>query len=167
MLFVAANREWRLSIRNDTGTPYRTANNATAHLDNRYLQQETVDAILNLATATASDRAAIAYHTSTVERLTEELLTVNTNLVTALQMQRAIRSGHRGRVRGRRTGAQAQTGAVAATRSEEQDLEPPIHSCWTCGPGYRHNSAKCPVPSTGHIYTATKRDMQGGAEETR
>ena len=132
-----------------------------------------MDAITNLATSTASNRAAIAQLTSTVERLTAELVTVKTKLVAALQTQRASRGGHGGKSRGhgRGRGASATTptlgpptGAGAATRTEKQDLEPPIHYCWTCVPGFRHNSAKCPAPATGHVYTATKRDMQGGAE---
>ena len=65
VFFAATLREWRLLLRNETGTLYSDAHNATAHLDNWYLQQVTVDAIANLATATASDRAA-----ATVERLT-------------------------------------------------------------------------------------------------
>ena len=84
VFFAAANREWRISIQNETGAPYGAANNTTARQDNRYLQQETVDAITNLATATASDCAAIAQLTSTIERLTSELVTVNANLVTSL-----------------------------------------------------------------------------------
>ena len=130
-----------------------------------------VDAIANLATATASDQAAIAQLTSTVERLAAYLITVNAKLVTSLQPQRARRGGcggqGRGRGRGRGDGATTQTGAVFATRIEDQHLDPPIHYCRKSGPGCRHNSAKCPAPATGHIYTATKRDMQGGAEATK
>ena len=84
---MAANREWRLSLQNETGTLYGSAHNATACSDEGYIQQETVDTIANLATATASDRAAIAQLTATVERLTAELVTVNTNLVADLQTQ--------------------------------------------------------------------------------
>ena len=76
-----------------------------------------VEAIANLSTATASDRAAIAQLTSTVKRLTAELVTVNANLVTALQTQRVIRGGCGGRGRGRGAGALAQSGDVAATRN--------------------------------------------------
>ena len=61
--------------------------NATARSDEGYIQQETVDTIANLATATASDRAAIAQLMATVERLTAELVTVNTNIVADLQTQ--------------------------------------------------------------------------------
>ena len=82
MFFAAAHREWRLFIQNETGTFYGAAHNTTANPDDGYLQQETVDAIANLATAMASDRAAIAQLMSTVERLTAELVTVNAKLVT-------------------------------------------------------------------------------------
>ena len=84
VFFAAAHREWCLSLRNETGTPYDAAHNATPHSYDRYLQQETVDASANLATATASDRAAINQLTAMVKRLTAELVTVNSNLVTAL-----------------------------------------------------------------------------------
>ena len=151
--------------------------NATTNLDDRYLQKETVDAIENLVTATESDRDAIAQLTATTARLTTELLTVNTNFIVALQTNRVRRSGRGRRDRttrgggsgsgegagtGTGSGAQERTGASAPTITEERDLEPPIHYCWTCGPGCRHNSAKCPVTAAGHIYKDTKRNMKGG-----
>ena len=70
VFFAATLREWRLLLRNEIGALYGNAHNATTHPDERYLQQDTVDAIANLATATASDRAAIAHLTATIERLT-------------------------------------------------------------------------------------------------
>ena len=169
MFFAAAHREWRLSIQNDTGAPYGAAQNATAHLEDRYLQQEAFDAIVNLATATASDCAAISQLTSTVKILTAELVIVNSKLVTSLHTQCASRGGRGRRGRGHRAGAgdPAQTRVVVASRAKEQYLDPPIRYCWTCGPRCRHNSAKCPALETVHIYTATKRDMQGGAEATK
>ena len=75
------------------GAPNRAAHNATANTDDRYLQKETVNAITNLATATASDRTATAQITANVARLTMELATVNTNLVVALQTNRTSRGG--------------------------------------------------------------------------
>ena len=68
--FAAAHREWRMSLQNDTVNPYGVLHNATARPDDGYLQQETVDTIANLATATASGCAAIAQLTTTVESLT-------------------------------------------------------------------------------------------------
>ena len=181
--FAAAHREWHLLLQYETGTPYGFAHNTTARPDDGYLQQETVDAIANPETDTASDCTDIAQLTATVERLTAELVTVNTKLVAALQTQRASQGGNgkqsRRRGRGRRASAGAgagagagattpthgpPTGVGATTRTDKQDLEPPIHYCWACGPGFRHNSAKCSTLETGHVYMATKRDMQGGAE---
>ena len=169
VFFAAAHREWHLSLRNETSTPYGAAHNATAQPYDGYLQQETVNAIANLATETASNCAAIAQLTATVERLTAEIITVNTRLVTALHPQRASRGGRGGQSRGRGRGAgtTTPTGAVSASRTDNQDLEPPIHYCWMYGPGCRHNSAKCPAPATGHVYMATKGDMQGGAESKK
>ena len=69
MFFVAAHREWRLSIQNKTGAPYGAAHNTTVNPDDGYLQQEMVGDIANLATATASDCADIKQLMSTVERL--------------------------------------------------------------------------------------------------
>ena len=179
VFLAAVHREWRLLLQNDTGILYGADHNAATKLDDGYLQQETVEAIVNLATATASDRAAIAQLTATAKSLTAELFTVNAKLVAALQPQKASRGSHggqtRGRGHGRGRGAGAgvgattptmvpRTSAVFFTRTDNQDLEPPIHYCWTFGPRCRRNSAKCPAPATGHIYAATKRDIQGGAE---
>ena len=70
VFFATSHREWRLFIQNDTGSPYCAAHNSTTNPDNRYLHQETVDAIANFLTAMASERAAIAHLTATVTRLT-------------------------------------------------------------------------------------------------
>ena len=80
-------------------SPYGAVHNTTANLDNRDLQQETVDAIVNLATSTASDRAAIVQLTVTVTvaRLTTEFVMVNEKIMVALQEKRAIWSSQGGR----------------------------------------------------------------------
>ena len=93
VFFAAAHREQRLSLQNETGAPYGVAHNATTNPDDRSLQQEPVGAIVNLATTTAIDYASIAQLTSTVERLTAELVTVNAKLVTALQTYRSSQGG--------------------------------------------------------------------------
>ena len=85
--FAAAHRDWRLLLQNETGTPYVGAHNATARPEDGYLQQETVDAIANLAAATARDYVTITQLTATVERIKTELFTVNTKLVAKLQTQ--------------------------------------------------------------------------------
>ena len=47
-------------------------------------QQDTVEALANLATATASDREAVANLTATNKVLMDELAKVNADLITAL-----------------------------------------------------------------------------------
>ena len=84
------------------GASYDVAHNTTANLDNGYLQQETVDAIENLAISTAGDRSAIAQLTATVVRLAVELAMVNVKLVFALQKNRASQGGGGGRYRSSR-----------------------------------------------------------------
>jgi hypothetical protein len=48
-------------------------------------QQQTIDAIANLATATAADRSAVAALSGTVSELTKDLSKANTKLVAALE----------------------------------------------------------------------------------
>ena len=96
VFLVAAHREWRLLLRNDNGTLYGAAHNATAHPDDGYLQQDTVEAIVNLAIATAIDCAAISQITAMVKRLTAYIVTVDAKLITALQPQQASQGGHVG-----------------------------------------------------------------------
>ena len=48
-------------------------------------QQDTVEALANLATATASDREAVTNLTSTNKAIMDKLATVNAKLITALK----------------------------------------------------------------------------------
>ena len=185
VFFSAAHREWRHLIQNEMVSPYGAVHNATANLDDGCLQQETVDAIVNLATATASDRASTVQLTAavTVARLTTEVVMVNENIAVALQAKLAIRGiqGRRNKTTcgwGARSGAVAGVGsgtgtgsgdaaiagASAPTMVDSKELEPTKHYCCTCGPIFSHNSAKCPSPASSCIYTATKMYIQGGVE---
>ena len=142
VFFVAAHREWRLLIQNETGTPYGAAHNTIANPDDGCLQKETVDAIANLEIATANNCASITQLTATVTILATELATVNTKLVIAFQTNHAIRCGRGGRDRttcgrGERTGAGAdtgtgsgateRTGVSAPNMAEAKYMELPIH----------------------------------------
>ena len=107
---------------------------------------------------------------------------VNKKLIVALQVKCASRGSHKGRNRDARgwasgavVGAGSIYGAASAARTGAGyptlvdtkggvDPEPPIHYYWTWGPGCRHTSVKCPKPEASHIYTVTKRDIQGGVE---
>ena len=105
-------------------------------------------AITGLATATASDRAAITQLTATFTRLMSELATVNKKLVSVLQASRISHGSRVGRDKttrrrearagvGARSGATTRTGTGPPTLTETAvgvDLDPLIHYCWTCGP---------------------------------
>ena len=124
-------------IQNYMGASYGNAHNATTNPNDRNLQQETVDAIVNLEMATASNHIAIAKITAAVARLTTELATVTAKLVVALKTNHDRGGGRGGRDitscgqgfksgseagTGTRSGAPARTGASAHTMAEEKDL---------------------------------------------
>jgi hypothetical protein len=70
--------DWREEQSQNIGRGYQGQANAVSY------QQETVDAIACLATATASDRQALANLTTTNLALTTELASINAKLITAL-----------------------------------------------------------------------------------
>ena len=75
--FTNAYQEWRESLVTTASAGFQSSNHT--------YQQDTVDAIANLATATASDRASVAALTATNSTLYAEIATTNAKLVTALQ----------------------------------------------------------------------------------
>ena len=134
VFFAAAHRDLRLSIQNKTVALYDAAHNATTNPDDWYLQQETIDAIENLGTATASDHTVITQLTATAVRLMTELATVNVKLVFALQINHAnpgVCGGHdrTSRRKGSREGSITWTGASASSMAKEKYLETPTHYC--------------------------------------
>ena len=67
-----AHQELRESQQTSQGLVYHSANNAFVHTANDSdLQQETADAIANLATATAADRATVATLIETNSKFTQ------------------------------------------------------------------------------------------------
>ena len=88
--FTMAHQELRKSYQTSQGAGYHAANNAfvqtAADTD---LQQETADAIANLATA---DRATVATLIETNSKLAQELITVNSKLVIALESNKRLTS---------------------------------------------------------------------------
>ena len=82
--FATAHKEWRESLVSTAGAGFQSANHA--------YQQDTVDSISNLATATESDCASIAALTATNRTLYDRLATNNSKLITALQEITKIKS---------------------------------------------------------------------------
>ena len=140
--FAIAHREFR---ENNTTTAsaagYPTANNAM-------LQQETVDAIACLATATASDREAVAKLTATNSLLTREITTANAKLVTALLENTSL--------------LKQLAGASRSSGTQEAK-----HYCWSCGFRQTHWSRLCTKKKDGHKDSAKAADTMGGSQANK
>jgi hypothetical protein len=135
--FAIAHREFRDARTTTAGATDYKANNVTH-------QQDTIDAIACLATATAHDRHTFATLTNTNSTLTKELASVNAKLVTALleNTRLALKCGN--------------TPSNAHTHEAR-------HYCWSCGYQQTHYSSKCPNPKDGHQKAAKAADIMGGS----
>ena len=92
MHFSKAHREWRANLRLTAGKNFPRANavDATSVQNN---QAETVDALANLKTATAADRAMVATLTDTIAQLSSELASAQAKLILSLlDNQRLLKS---------------------------------------------------------------------------
>jgi len=78
VFFANANQEYRESHATTTGKAFQAKTQG-------HFQQDTIDAIANLETATVFDRATVATLSHTVDTLTTELQTSNQELVAALK----------------------------------------------------------------------------------
>ena len=114
-------------------------------------QKDTVDALANLATATANDREAVSNLTATNKMLTDELATVNAELISALKKISYMEK------------------TMADLRAKSQDKGPTpnpttghTHYCWSCGFKSPHPSYKCEVKKDGHQDKATKYNTMNG-----
>ena len=152
--------------------------------------------LANLATATSTDRVAVASLTDTVARLSSELAATQSKLVTALMDNAALTKRRSGRGRaggggtpggGRTPGGGVPSGGGGSTSggggsisggggaggSERRRLRAsdissdPVHYCWTCGYRSTHPSFLCPTPATGHQRNATKRDTKNGSVQNK
>jgi hypothetical protein len=133
--FTLSHREFRESNVTSAGAGYQTANSV--------YQQDTVDAIANLATATAHDRQTVATLSATNSALTTELTSVNRKLVNALLEISKLHAAN-------------QTSPTNAPAE-------PKHYCWSCGYRQTHYSSRCPNPKEGHKKAAKASDTMGGS----
>ena len=115
-------------------------------------EQRTINAIANLATATANDRATVAKITQTIAELTTELNKTQAKLVNALEANARLATNN-------------STANKENARPARNSNHPPNrHYCWTHGFLCTHHSRKCPDPKPGHVATAKSRNNQGGSE---
>jgi hypothetical protein len=149
--FALSHRELRETKVTAVGAGYQSANSVSQSADSVY-QQETVDAIANLAVATAADRQTVATLSATNSTLTHELTAVNRKLVAALAdvVKLALRVAD----------LNAKAGTTPSTPSTPLE---PKHYCWSCGFKQTHYSSRCPNPKTGHQRAAKASDIMGGS----
>jgi rubrerythrin len=112
-------------------------------------QDSTIDAIANLATATAEDRKAVANLTETNASITKALAKSNEKLLTALAQVNTLTA----KLADLRSGS-ATPGSTAIERK---------HYCWTCGYRSEHSSWNCPTPVTGHQKRVKAADIMNGS----
>jgi hypothetical protein len=134
--FSLSHREFRDARGTTAGATDYQAHNAI-------YQQDTIDALANLATATSHDRQAVSTLTATNSALTKELTSINAKLVTALLENTRLT-------------------ALLANKSHNAPLESK-HYCWSCGFRQTHASFECPSPKPGHRKRAKAADTMGGS----
>jgi hypothetical protein len=107
-LFSESHREFRDAWGTTAGATNYQSNNAIH-------QQDTINAIANLATATSHDREAVFLLTSTNSALTKELTSVNAKLITALLANMKL------------------TAHLATNLPNTSERSEARHYCWSCG----------------------------------
>ena len=168
--FSKAHRSWRKSLRPTAGAHFPRVNNVPiaptvqhpGTLTQPYLASfsgNLSDSLANLATATSADRATVATLTDTVAKLSAELASAQTKLITALmENQRLLKlvGGRSSRTPG---------GGGTPTSGGDPWTGPLLHYCYTHGHKCPHPSFKCPSPNATHIKNATKKDTRGGCDQ--
>jgi hypothetical protein len=118
-------------------------------------QNETLEALACLATATAEDRRAVVNLTSTNATLTKELANSNGKLIGALTLITTLTKQVADlRASNPRTPAGPGAGIGSAICK---------HYCWTCGYLSNHSSWGCTTPAAGHQTRAKVADIMGGS----
>ena len=150
--FTISHEEYRES---QVTTPAAAGSNASPP-DNPDAHLETIDAIVNLATATAADRTAVANLTTTNAALTAELVTVNSKLVKALEKIAALN------LRSESGGGNAAPRTGAGYASSEQN-----HYCHTHGFRCPHCLWDFPNPGANNEKRATERNSMDGCQKNK
>jgi predicted RNase H-like nuclease (RuvC/YqgF family) len=109
--------------------------------------QETVDAIAQLATATASDRGTVATLTTTNAKLTNQLEAAHALIAQLKNEIATLKNKIKPAWQGQRH-----------TKTTNNDSY-----CWShcCQVAKSHTSATCNMKKNGHQYAATKIDTMG------
>jgi hypothetical protein len=159
--FAEAHQDLRDSQITSKQSAYHDANYVLNIANDSVIDQhDTAEAIANLATATASDRATVASLTATSSTLTAELTQANNKLSFAQAVTSALK---------------IDLATLRATRNNDHRTTPANASrtyqansnyCWTHGykVNGRHTSTSCLKPATGHQHDATKDNNKRGSQ---
>jgi ribosome-associated translation inhibitor RaiA len=126
---------------------YHSANAAVTHNEDQ-MAEATIEALSNLATATAADRGMVAALTQANSRLAKQLEDNSNELRELKSLLKKERSEKRG----------------------QHSFNPsPSNYCWTHGykDGSTHTSLTCKLPKPGHKKEATRTDNMGGSQANR
>ena len=115
--------------------------------------------LANLVTTILDDHAIVATLTDTVAKLSAELASIQTKLVSSLLknqqlLKRISGQGHRN---SGDTGGRKQGGNISGGEEKEPWSDPPIHYCLKHGFNYPHPSLKCPGPAANHVKNVTTK----------
>ena len=145
--FIMDHQELRESQKTLQGAGYHATNNTFVQTsDDSDLKQETADAIANLATATAADRATVATLIHTNSKLTQELIIINPKLVIALETNKRL------------------TAKIGSSSTKQKKKGP--YYCYTCGYGQWHSSNRCITKGSHHKDEAIKDNKIKGSTAT-
>jgi len=147
--FVAAHEDLREAQATTQSAGYHEANTLFATDQNADFHQDTVDALANLAVATAADRSTIAALTATIQQLTQSLDWAQVELAKRPMMAPNT------------AGPPCHDQACAADRFRYGNY------CWSHGfrCGKEHTSATCKWPKEGHKCEATVTNQLSGATD--
>jgi hypothetical protein len=156
--FALAHQELRESQVTSQGAGYHGANLAYE------MQQETNEALANLATATASDRSAVSQLSSTNSQLSTQLAAMTEKLNTALAEIALLKIALHTRSTNGATNGAPPTQRPATRRPPTIRKWFNTNYCWTHGyhVADEHTSTSCQFPKPGHQLDATRADTKNG-----
>jgi hypothetical protein len=147
--FTTVHREFHLTNQTAHQSGFRSANMMIEQVCAESMQ-DTVDAIAQLATATASDRGTVATLTMTNAKLATQLETTHAQIAQLKNEIATLKNNIKASWQGQRT--------VKTTHNDSY--------CWSHG--YQisksHTSATCNMKKSGHQDTANKSNTMGGIQ---
>ena len=148
-----AHHKFRETRTTTAGSGFAAANSAeslSSYQPNAAYQQETVEAIANLASATDHDSESVVTLTATIATLTTDIATTNAKLIKAL----------------------VETTKLTATFGElrHTTTKPRVsgqHYCWSCGYVCAHSSWEFPNPKDDQNRYAKASNTKGGSTRNK